>query len=366
MVAEMATEGRVPPSPDQLIVRDLQHADAAAWTAFTTTHADATLYHTLVWRDVIQEVFGHRPLYLSCTVAGTVKGILPLFLVRCPFFGSKLVSLPYDVGSGGALVVDEASERALAERAIELGRQLRVNYMELRCKSARPVLEQLGFSRSEPVLLSEMVLDDESQVRKRVAPDHRKAIRKAESRGITVREANSLEDFRAFYRVYLQVFRDFGTPPYGAGYFPALFQRLYPSHAVRLLLAFHEQRCVGGLLLFCWQTTLVSKFAACLPDAVPLRAYAALYWRAICLGLEEGYRRLSWGTSSRDQTGLIEFKERWGAQSHPAVVYALPVTRSVPSIERYYDSGGLARRLWRRLPLRITPVIGEPLNRWFC
>ena len=353
-------------SSEAPVVSFLDASPAGPWTAFVSSHPDATLYHTLLWRDVVQEVFGHRPLYLVCGCGGGITGVLPFFLVKTPLLGSKLISLPYDVGSGGALAVDDASERALVERAIALAQELEVNHLELRCKSRRPVLEQLGLPCSEPVLLSEMVLDGEAQVRSRVAPDHRKAIRKAESRGITVREATSLEDFRAFYRVYLQVFRDFGTPPYGAGYFPALWQRLYPSRAVRLLLAFHEQRCVGGLLLFCWGRNLVSKFAACLPEAVPLRAYAALYWRAICLGLEEGYQQLSWGTSSRDQTGLIEFKERWGATSHPAAVYGLPIKGAVPSIERYYDSEGLARRLWRRLPLRMTPVLGGPLNRWFC
>ena len=119
-------------------------------------------------------------------------------------------------------------------------------------------------------------------------------------------------------------------------------------------------------MLFCWQTNLVSKFAACLPEAVPLRAYAALYWQAILLGLDEGYRRLSWGTSSRDQTGLIEFKERWGSQTQPVCVYSLPVRGKAPDLERYYDSHGLTRRLWRKLPLPATRWLGGPLNRWFC
>jgi len=196
--------------------------------------------------------------------------------------------------------------------------------------------------------------------------DHRKAIRKAENRGVEVREAQSLEDFEDFYQVYLRVFRAFGTPPYGANYFPTLWQHLRASGAMRLLLARVEQRCVGGLLLFCWRRNLVSKFAACLPEAVPLRAYVALYWRAIQLGLKLGYRQLSWGTSSRDQMGLIEFKERWGAHTRPAVLYDLPVRGKIPSIEKYYDAEGLTRRLWRMLPISTTRNVGGFLNRWFC
>jgi lipid II:glycine glycyltransferase (peptidoglycan interpeptide bridge formation enzyme) len=211
-----------------------------------------------------------------------------------------------------------------------------------------------------------MQLDDKAQVWERVSKDHRKAIRKAKKRGVTIREGITVEDFRKFYMIYLRVFRSFGTPPYGANYFPILWLRLQASGSVRLLLAYAQQRCIGGLLLFCWGRNLISKFAACLPKTVPLRVYPALYWRAIEIGLESGYESLSWGTSSRDQTSLIEFKERWGARTRSAVLYSLPVRRNVPNIERYYDSGGILHKLWRMQPLWTTQIIGGRLNRWFC
>lgn len=347
-------------------VRELREADTASWTDFVAQHPTANLYHTLLWREVITEVFGHQPIYLIAEREADVCGVLPMFLVKAPLLGSKLISLPYDIGSGGALAGDDEAERAIVEHAISLARKLRVTYLELRCGSERRALTPLGLQRSEPVLISEMDLDGEAAVWARLKEDHRKAIRKAEKRGVTIREAESLADYRAFYEIYLQVFRAFGTPPYGANYFPVVWRRLQPSRAVRLLLAFNGPRCVGGLLLFCWGQNLVSKFAACLPEAVPLRAYVALYWRAIQLGLESGYRRLSWGTSSRDQKGLIEFKERWGAYTRPAVFYDLSVKSSIPPIEKYYSSNGLTRRAWRHLPLSITRVGGRILNHWFC
>ncbi len=348
------------------IVREMRGADSDSWNDFVARRPEANLYHTLLWREVIEEVFGHEPVYLMAEREGRVCGALPMFLIKAPLLGSKLISLPYDIGSGGAVADDDGAERAMVEYAVWLARERRVNYLELRYGSERPALQSLGLRHGEPVLISEMTLDGESAVRKRVSEDHLKAVRKAERRGVVVREAGSLADYRMFYQIYLRVFRAFGTPPYGAWYFPVLWRRLQPSGAVRLLLAEAESRCVGGLLLFCWGRNLVSKFAACLPEAVPLRAYSALYWRAIQLGLEQGYQRLSWGSSSRDQSGLIEFKERWGAQTRPAVFYSLPVRGRVPEIERYYSSEGLARQVWRRLPLSVTQWGGPALNQWFC
>ncbi len=355
---------------DSVVVRELRSVDESAWTEFVNRRDEANLYHTPIWRDVIVEVFGHRPAYLVAMRGTEVRGILPMFVIKFPWlpsaFGTKLISLPYDVGSGGALAVDDTSYQALVRHAIALGRELDVDYLELRCRDERRHLDSLGLVHTAPVLISEMRLDGETSVWAGIAEDHRKAIRKAANRGVTVREATSLADFEEFDRIYLRIFRDFGTPPYGGNYFPALWRMLQPSGAVRLLLAFVGTRCVGGLLLFRWEKHLISKFAACLPDAVASRAYAALYWRAIQLGLELGCTSLNWGSSSRDQVGLLEFKERWGAQTRPAAFYALPIRRGIPPIERYYDSAGWTRRLWRQIPVGATRLGGGILNRWFC
>ena len=231
---------------------------------------------------------------------------------------------------------------------------------------SRPALDTLGLVQSHPVIISDMDLTDGEKVWNRVSTDNRQSIRKARSRGVQVREAASLADCDAFYQVYLRAFRDFGTPPYGRTYFPTVWRHLAASRGVRILLAEVEGRTVGGLVLYCWGKNLVSKFAACLPEAVPLRAYAALYGAAIDLALASGARRLSWGTSATHQTGLVDFKRRCGAESRKPALHAHPVRRQPPSVERYYDETGLERRLWKKLPVGLTPFAGAILSRWFC
>jgi hypothetical protein len=336
------------------------------WEDFIKGHPDANLYHSLLWRDVIEKIFHHRPLYLITDGQKGLTGILPMFLVKMPLLGSKLISLPYDIGSGGPLAIDESSELELTHRAIELAKEYKVQYLQLRCRVPMTSVAKLGFKVDEPVLISDMELSCEKEVLASFSKDHRKAIRKAETRGVQVRMADSLEDFKRFYQVYLIVFRDFGTPPYGEDYFPVLHERLAATGAVRLLLAELDGKCIGGLLLFCFGKNLVSKFAACLPEFVDKRAYPLLYWRAIQLGIEGGYKWLSWGTSSRDQTGLIAFKEGWGSKTYPGVLYSLPVKGQVPSLQKYYNSEGVERRVWKTLPIGFTRVLGGWLNYWFC
>src|SRR4030095_3902944 len=119
-----------------------------------------------------------------------------------------LISMPYDIGSGGALAAADDGERALVDHAVELARQHRVDYLELRYGTERRALALAPLRKRMPVLISEMHLEGQDQVWARVEEDHRKAVRKARSRGITVVEARSADDDRALHGVYLRAFRD--------------------------------------------------------------------------------------------------------------------------------------------------------------
>jgi hypothetical protein len=325
-------------------VRAIGEADADAWHRFIEAQPGAGPYHTILWRDVIAEVFGHRPCYLACERDGVLTGVLPLFHVRLPPLRSKLVSLPYDMGWGGPLAADQESTRALAAEAVRLARRLGVGHLQLRCSAKIPGLEELGFRLSRPVLLTRMELTDEETVWKGVGKGHRDSLRTAHKRGTTVRAAESEQDVEAFYRIYLRGFREFGTPPYGRRYFRTLWRRLRDGGHARLGLASAGDHLLGGLLLLRWGGVLVNKFTICLPEG----------------------RVFDFGTSSRAQEGLLLFKERWGGTSTEVHLYRLAVRGSVPDLERYYDQDGLKRRLWRKMPLPLTSLLGHQLNRWFC
>jgi hypothetical protein len=355
----------VPAAETTPVVRPLAEEDSDAYSEFLAGQRDATLYHTLAWRDVITEVFGHEPMYLVGTVGQRIAGVLPMFLIRNVALGKKLVSLPYDVGSGGPVAPDPGVQRALSESAERLALELDVNHLELR-PGSRPVELGDAFQRSEPLILTTTSLSDGEEVWSRITADQRAAVRKSQRRGVSVRAALNREDIDGFYRVLSVAFRAFGTPPYGRAYFRTVWDRLAADGRVRVILAEVDGQCVGGSWMYCFGPSLISKFAVALHEAVDLRVFAALYAGTLEAGLEMGADYVSWGTSSRAQAGLIAFKERWAGESRPAAIFARSIRRAVPSIERYYDSDGLARTVWRRLPLRATELGGQILSRWFC
>ena len=71
-----------------LTVRPFAQADAGAWSSFVQGCADATFFHRIEWRDIIERVFGHRTHYLLAERGGEIAGVLPLAQVKSVLFGN--------------------------------------------------------------------------------------------------------------------------------------------------------------------------------------------------------------------------------------------------------------------------------------
>ena len=101
------------------------------WDDFLERHPCGTFFHRSAWRHVAQDVFGHRPHFLSTRDAEALTAVLPLVEIRSRLFGHALISNAFCVG-GGPLAADESSRTAILKDAEELGRRLGVDYVELR------------------------------------------------------------------------------------------------------------------------------------------------------------------------------------------------------------------------------------------
>ena len=113
-------------------IKQLREKDEKKWDEFVMKNINATFYHQVGWKKVVEETYGHKPFYLIAeSEMGEVVGILPMFLIRDIFFGKRLVSVPF--GSyGGVCCENDDIGNALINEAINVGMNLGVGYCELR------------------------------------------------------------------------------------------------------------------------------------------------------------------------------------------------------------------------------------------
>jgi hypothetical protein len=338
------------------------------WPEFLSKSDGALVYHHPAWLSVLKEVFDNELIALACeNDDGSLEGVLPLFRTRGRIAGDALSSLPHTPAAGPLARTDEAAQQLLsaaAERACsEPG-------VTLQIRSSRAGLDRLidglvgipwtfWYTRDLPPA-------DET-LRFRDARNHgavMRAVRKAESLGIDVRESDTKTELRGWYHLYLRTMRSHYTPPLPYFFFDTLWDVLRPLGLMRLLLAWAPGgRMVAGSMFLLYGRTVWFAYNGRRETDLSTRPNDAIQWRAIRDAHAEGYRHYDMGEVACDNPGLAAFKRKWGMEQGFLYRYYLPQ----PPARRILVPGSRAQRLvrtpWRRLPLRVTSFLGERLYR---
>ena len=83
-------------------IKLLSSGDEHAWDRYVTQHPDATVYHRVAWKSIIENSMGYPGSYLMAYDNDIVVGIYPLFIISTRLFGTMGVSLPF-VNYGGII-----------------------------------------------------------------------------------------------------------------------------------------------------------------------------------------------------------------------------------------------------------------------
>ena len=139
---------------------------------------------------------------------------------------------------------------------------------------------------------------------------------------------------------------------------------------VRLLLAeqhgARQRTLLAGSLFLWFGSTVFYAFTGGSRQHMHLRPNDVIQWTALHDACRDGFRRYDLGEVDEDDPGLADFKRKWGAE--PTLLYRYYSPAPSDAERRAMRSGRvrrIARRGWRRVPLRATAVLGDLLYRRF-
>ena len=101
------------------------------WKSFALRVGPPGLVADPRWLPAVCHGMRQEPYVIEATDGGRVVGFLALSLVKSPWFGRFLVSLPY-VNTAGVVAEDGDVAACLVDRAVQLADELDVRYLELR------------------------------------------------------------------------------------------------------------------------------------------------------------------------------------------------------------------------------------------
>lgn len=341
------------------------------WDRFVRAHPDATVYHLGAWARILARSYRFRPRYLALRGAdGELTGVMPLAGRRGLLTGRRLRSLPA-VEIGGPLAIEAGGEERLLAAAAELaaaeGARLLVDSTRPLAAAARGLEE---VPRPPTWIAPVPAPDDYEEWLKGRSSNLRRGVKRARSRGVEVRPAESEEDLRSFYRLYLGTMRNHRSLPRSWRQLDLARQLLGPS-VFRLFLAEHEGRAVAGGVFHDFGGMIELLYNGSDDGALDLRPNHALYagvvrWaggRGIA-AFDHGY---AWPGSS-----LAGFKQQWGAEMAARHRYSNRVAAGEAPREPAGEAGGDSSsslhaagvRLWGRAPLPLTRVAAAAAYRY--
>jgi FemAB-related protein (PEP-CTERM system-associated) len=356
--------------PDaELSIDYLAPEQEPAWEAFVASHDRGDVYHTLAWRSVTEEGLGHKPLYLRAADRdGRIAGALPLFLVN-GLFGRRLVSVPMR-DRGGVIARDARTASRLVRSAIELTRELNCKYLELR--SLHPIdadvvrehdLRCERYWTTTRIDLSPGV----DALWKALDRDAiRWGIGKARKQGLRIAIDDTPAGVDLFYELFVRTRCAMGIPPFPPELVRAIHRHMISRGKAKLFVVYKDDVPVHAMVNLISRDTFVPAYAA------PQNAYRAFYpnefmfWHTIEWAAQNGFRYYDFGADSPRQTGLLFFKKKWGGVQQPMLYcYYLNGADAPPSFDSTSPAYELARKVWSRMPVRMSKYLGSRVTRQF-
>ena len=327
----------------------------AEWDRAVSDLEGSTFCHLSGWKRVLADTLGHRTFRLvALDGGGGCRGVLPAVRVKSRLFGDYLLSMPF-LSYGGPLGPPAARE-ALARSAVELAGRLEVDLLELRVRE--PVAGPLAVSDRKLTVLKALPDSAETLWQEGIRAKVRSQVRRPMKEGMEARFGDHLAE--AFYDVFAHTMRDLGTPVLPKRFFDALADA-FPGRVIYGVVE-HEGRTVAAGCGFVWNGEVEITWAGA------LRAYARaapnmlLYWAFMEESIRRGAHTFNFGRCSPG-SGTHRFKTQWGGEDHP-----LPWAQWSPSGVTATPSPDsakfrLATRVWSRLPVAVTNVVGPHLAR---
>jgi lipid II:glycine glycyltransferase (peptidoglycan interpeptide bridge formation enzyme) len=347
-----------------LTVEIVDRVDPAEWNAFVGSHPAADLMQTTYWAETIASYHGHRPLYARATESGRVEAALLLFVE--PYFEAVTRQghpLLYTAVRSAAPVL--RWKRGPVVRAAAPGAAL-IEGLEARVQSHRPLGVALssclpasvdgdgpgnaGRHASFRIDLTQGT-DTLWAGMKKVA---RKALRRAEGQGISVRRIDRQQDLDAIWRMLIESWERLGTRDgRRRDLLDHFWDSLHPGGFCEFFLAEVGGEPVGSMGVWQYNGYLYEFYSgrSHVADEERLNVGDALKWAIMKWGSEQGHRVYDLAgvapePRSPKEQGIYAFKEKFGGTHYEYGLYSSDY-RPVRSRLLRRLHGGL-RRLRRR------------------
>lgn len=337
---------------------ELYNNNAREWDEYVNKTSHSNIYHKAGWKRIFEDFFEHKTFYLMAKEDGDIKGVLPLVLMKSRVFGKFIVSLPFHC-IAGVCAEDENSARCLIDEAIQITKEEKTDYLELRNVEER-IADGLITENHKASFILDLTpgIDKLWQGFKKQI---RNRIRKAEKNNFSIKFGH--EYIKEFYDCYATHMRDIGLPVHNFVFFRKVLE-VFPKEETQISIITHSGKTIASKFFMLCKDTVYLMCGASLKDEKELMPNYLLTWEVIKYAANAGYKYLDFGRSTIN-TGPYYFKQSWGGQLKPLYwQYHLNNGNKMPELNTDSRKFKIASSIWKKLPVSVTKFIGPRIVKY--
>ena len=313
---ETCTKTLVKNTPALPVVYRFDPLIDSRWDIFLAKHARASLFHSSPWLKALQQTYGYSATGFTTSAPGQeLESAIVFCRVESWLTGRRLVSLPFS--DHCEPLVDRPEDLAAIVACLE--EELRTkkwNYAEIRSLSESAIPSSLCLTRTQ---YSFHEIDLQPPLAAIFASFHKdsiqRKIRRAEREKLCYDEGTSDKLLDEFYQLLTTTRRRHHVPPQSKAWFKNLRACFKDDFKIRI--ARKDGKALATMLTLRHKDALVYKYGGSDVDHNNLGPMHLLYWMAIQDAKALGLRYFDLGRTDAGQSGLITFKNRWGAKQLP-------------------------------------------------
>ena len=352
-----------------ITIKKYTEADKNNWDDYVMQHSRGTIFHLTRWKRVIEKTFGHRSHYLIAVKAASspssfpasqpkVTGILPLFELKSLIFGHYLVSVPF-AELGGPLAENETICQQLVEKAIELTRTRKCDYLELRNEHTISDLVKKSLYYN----FKKEIFPDPDQNMQAIPRKARRMIRQGIKFGLY--SEFGLHLLHDFYEILARSYHQLGTPIFSKRFFRTFLDEFGTDSQI-LVVYDKKGTPIAGVLSFFYKDRVLPFYAGSLFEYRKLAPNDYMYWELMKHACERGFKVFDFGRSKID-TGSYHFKRHWGFKPvQLAYQYYLNRINELPNLSPANPKYQKKIELWKKMPFKLTKILGPRIAQYLA
>lgn len=327
------------------------------WERFLHGNPRSSVFHTTGWLQALYDTYRYEPVaYTSSSPDEELENGVVFCRVKSWLTGHRLVSLPFS-DHCEPLVKNNDEFLALLQVArgeLEKGTW---RYIELRPLSAEYSGGIEKYPESYVIHFLDLRPSLEELYKKLHGDSIRRKIQKGEREHLTL-EAGSSESLLAeFYQLHVTTRQRQHLPPHPLSWFHHVLKCLGKDATIRV--ARKDGRAIASILTLSNKQKLVYKYGCSDAEFHNLGSMPFLFWDMIRDAKQRGFLEIDLGRSEVENTGLITFKDRWGANRQSLVYVRYPPPKTKPGQRSTIMK--LGKQVLAHCPGRLLQVAGNLL-----